>query len=366
MFWLYVRTGQKSDWLSILERLTDNIHHPLWRRKIAYFRVLFYLIDDSKIEKAKQELKAVGLVTANEDDIDILQAYVSLELDGKHFSTKIVYLDRILELSKERANQIQYRGAKAAQYFLIGDQEGAENEISEAISLVRRTEDDEPLTDYERDIFGRLLKTLGFIRRDSKLLDEAIGHFNTLLLENEWTQAGRASIHSEIGECYKHTRAWNDAEKSYRDALASADNSINRIYLAEILLSQDKIDEAAVEIDKIDRNSLNRHEFDDFVFTLSMIAIRSKNEDKLREAKDLLEALKTSDPYFTEHRLKLLLDVTNTLTSGNASIKTNTDSAPGGVASVFSSFLLLEPNVMGIGINFNAVIEYFLKKKPRK
>jgi hypothetical protein len=86
---------------------------------------------------------------------------------------------------------------------------------------------------------------------------------------------------------------------------------------------------------------------------------------KLREAKKLLEELETTEPYFNERRLTLLLGITNALISGTVSEEAKAASKPeGGVASATSSFLLLQPNFMGIGINFNAIIDYFLQKKP--
>jgi hypothetical protein len=63
--------------------------------------------------------------------------------------------------------------------------------------------------------------------------------------------------------------------------------------------------------------------------------------------------------------LTLLLGITTALTSGIVSEEAKVASKPeGGIASASSNFLLLQPNFMGIGINFNAIIDYFLKKKP--
>src|SRR5947209_16952566 len=40
LFWLYIHTDREAEWLSVLERLRNNIQHPQWQRKIAYFRAL--------------------------------------------------------------------------------------------------------------------------------------------------------------------------------------------------------------------------------------------------------------------------------------------------------------------------------------
>ena len=105
----------------------------------------------------------------DETDLDLLHLYVDLEFDDQPFAARIAILDRILALGEERQNQLQYRGAKAIQYFLIGDVKTAELQLSEAVGIVRETEKDEPLEGYERHLFGRLLQLLGSLKHDKDM-----------------------------------------------------------------------------------------------------------------------------------------------------------------------------------------------------
>ena len=89
-------------------------------------------------------------VTKDEADLDLLHLYVDLEFDDPPFAARIAILDRILALGEERQNQLQYRGAKAIQYFLIGDVKTAELQLSEVVGMVRETEKDESLEGYEK------------------------------------------------------------------------------------------------------------------------------------------------------------------------------------------------------------------------
>lgn len=80
----------------------------------------------------------------------------------------------------------------------------------------------------------------------------------------------------------------------------------------------------------------------------------------------MLQSLGTAEPLFNERRLNLLLRVTETLASGKASTEAKSDSTPDGGLATVSNFFLLEPNIAGIGINFNAIINYFARKKAKK
>jgi tetratricopeptide (TPR) repeat protein len=365
--WLYRRTDRISDWLSVLDRLRNNIRHPRWQRKIAYFRALFYLAPGGDRGKARDELKQIGPITTDEDDIELLQLYVDLEFDDAPFSTKLAYLDRLLALGEERSNQLQYRGGKAVQYLFINDQAAAERELVQAIDLARGTEAEDPFNNFERHLFGRLLQMLATIRQDGSLFEEAIGHFNTLLLDDDWTNIGRVGVLREMGDCHKYAGAWDKAEASYRAALAVADNQLDRIHVAECLRNQKQIEASIEQIDRVDRTALGRHEYEDFVFVLSAIAIWSGARARLLEAKDLLERITIAEPYFNERRLKLLVAVTGTLASGSASAEVKAETTKrGGLASLSASFFQLEPNAMSVGVNFDAVIDQLLERKPRK
>ncbi len=365
--WLYRRTDRTGDWLSVLDRLRDNIRHPRWQRKITYFRALFHLAPGGDRNKARDELKQIDPITTDEDDIELLQLYVDLEFDDAPFSTKLAFLDRLLALGEERSTQLQYRGGKAVQYLMIDDQAAAERELVQAIDLARKTEGEDPFNNFERHLFGRLLQMLATIRQDGALFEEAIGHFNALLLDDNWTNIGRAGVLREIADCHKYAGAWDRAEASYRAALAVVDNQLDRIHVAECLLNQKHIEASIEQIDRVDRAALGRHEFEDFAFVLSAIAIWSGIRARLLEAKDLLERLRTAEPYFNERRLKLLVAVTGTLASGSASADAKAESTKQGrLASLSSSFFRLEPNVISVGINFDAVIDQLLERKPRK
>jgi tetratricopeptide (TPR) repeat protein len=312
-------------------------------------------------------LKKVGSVTADEDDVALLQLYIDLESEDEPFAQRMVLLDRLLVVSKERSDQLQYRGAKAVQYFLIKDKVTAEREVAKAIDGVKATIEDDPLSDYERLIMGRLLQLLASFRNDAALFKEAIGIYNELLLEDNWTKTGRARLHHEIGDSYKLAGDWAAAEAAYRYALTLEENQLDHIHLADCLLHLKRLDEAVAEIEKIDRSKLERHEFEDYIFVLSAIAIWSEKGPLLQESKELLTAATITEPYFNERRLALLLSVGETLARGSASAKAKANSTPpGGVASAASSFILLQPNIMGIGINFNAIIDYVLRRKTKE
>lgn len=364
LLWLYVRLDRAFELEGVLTSLRNNIQHPMWRRKIAYFMALSNLGPGGDRKKAREEFAKVGAVSLKEDDIELLQLYLDLEIDDEPFSTRIKYIDRILSLSSDLSNQMQYRGAKAIHYFMIGDRSAAVSELTETLNLATSSEASNPPSRFVRLIQARLMTLLSSLTGDSGLRKTAIGHYHSLLLEDNVTGAGRAALLREIGDCYKYGRDWPNAINTYCDALTADHNPLDKIHLAECLVQTNQVDAAVEQIDSIDRASLGRHEFEDFVFAFASVAVWKSEEARLREAKGLLEGLKTVEPYFNERRLSLLVSVANTLVTGNASEKAKSDSAPDeNPLSVASNIFIMKPTFMGMGININAIVEYLLKKR---
>lgn len=361
--WLYIKTGRSSDWLDSLERLRDNIHHPSWRQKIAYFRALFYLQPQFSREDARRELKKAGPITADETDIELLQIFIDLELSRLSFAERLKYLDRILAISNDLGDQLQYRGSKAIQYFLIGDLAAAERLMAEVVQL-GRDPGNQPLSRYQNHMFVHGVQHLGMLRHDRSLLEESLDILNGMLLDDDWTSLGRASINREIGESYKFLEDWASAEKAHKEALAFDENPIDRIHISEALLYQKKVDEACAEIDQLKEGDLSGSAYEDYVFAYAIIAIWSAKQGRLEKASSLLETYTPKEPYFRERRLTLLLSVNSAISNGKVSPKQKQESAPkGGFLSLLSKVLMIQPNVAGIGINFNAILDELAKKR---
>jgi tetratricopeptide (TPR) repeat protein len=230
--------------------------------------------------------------------------------------------------------------------------------------MVRQTEADEPLEGYEKHLYGRLLQFLGSLRRDKPMLKESALQFHALLLEDRWTQSGRANIQRELGDSYRYADEWDQAETAYREAIALGGSDLNKVHIAECLLYRKQVAAAAAEIDSAKRETLPRHESEDFVFAYAAIAIWSARPERLTEAKTLLQAMGTADPVFNDRRLNLLLRVAETLASGTASAAAKADRTPTGGLATASNFFLLQPTLVGLGIDFNEMLEHLARKDP--
>lgn len=160
---------------------------------------------------------------------------------------------------------------------------------------------------------------------------------------------------------------WRDAETIIRIAIELHETDVDRIHLAEALLYKKKIDDACIEIDKLHADDLTSPALDDYSLTYAAIAIWSEKQERLENAKRILKNYNPSEPYFRERRLHLLLTVTEGINRQIISQTQKDETTPkSGFLAFLTKFVMLQPNLAGIGLNFNAIFDEIAARKKLK
>ncbi|SDG73742.1 SEC-C domain-containing protein [Pelagibacterium luteolum] len=360
LFTLYLRLDLWSDWRAALGRLRGNIEHDKWYRKVGYYLALSYLGPKGDRIAGRRELAKLGPITNEETDLELLQIYVDLEFDDLAFADRMSILDRILQLSEERSNQMQYRTGKAIQYYLIDDRKTAGEILDDVVARAQSTREADPFDVRERHLFAGVLQLLGSLRRDADLMRRSTTEFEMLLEEDCWTDLGRAKILRELGDTHRYAGNFEIAEQVYRDAVAIGGLGLDQVYVAECLLRRGLVDRAVAELEKADTRLLVGREFEDYTHCYGVVALAAKKMPMLNTALNMLKQLKSSEPVFNTQRLELLVNVTDML----AGKQVKSDTTAGGLGT-YANFLILQPSLFGFGINFNAIIDYLSRKKPK-
>lgn len=358
LFLCHTKANMMDDFPAVLERLRGNIKGTEWQRKIVYFHAVHALGTNWDKSAGRRELKKLGSI-ADDNDIEMLQLYLDLYWDDLSFSARQDLIDRILKLSKKLSDRLHYKGTKAFLYLTIGDHGKAEDELCEVIAEVEAKNGVEDLNEHVRYRYALALDLLGALRQDDSLLMQALGLYQTLLKEIHWTPSGHANILSKIGEIYCHKNEWENAHSFYMQALEINPAEIHKVFLCECLLQMDEIEEASKTLSDVKLDDMTNEEELDYVFALAALAIVTEDRECLENAKTALQAAQVQEPYFRERRNHFLLNVQESLAAGTS--ETLVRKTRRLVASLFSrstiSYLILQPNIMGIGIDLGKIFE---------
>ena len=361
----YQKLGRPDEFPVALERLRSNINHSRWHRRIIYLHALHALSPNWNEIAGQQELKKLGSMEA-EADVEILQLYIDLFGSILGFAERQRLVDRVILIAEKEVDRLHYRCLKAIGYLMIGDQQGAELELSSALASYQASRNESSESLYEKHRYAMATELQGRLRNDFSLLDITIQLCSELLDSDKWTEAGRASVYRQLGDALRCKSEWGAAKDAYAKAIELQNLPIFKVFLAECLLHLDGPKVAASTLNSISIADLDTSEAIDYVFTFALVAIEGGEEETLKSAEQLLRNRKIPEPYFQKHRETLLLSIIDTLRNGPSA--TRTQSARlilKGMVSTITRYLKLEPNIMGIGLNVGKMLEDYGNSKSK-
>ena len=180
-----------------------------------------------------------------------------------------------------------------------------------------------------------------------------------------------ALLHHQLGECHRHAKHWPEGETAYRAAIATVPSGISSVFLAECVLAQGRANEAKRIFDAVGRDQLDDSEKYDHAYAATRIAAHTKEKTRMELALALWKVTRTAAPYFEERRLNLILYLTNAIADAKAA--TGLPALMRALSEpvrALNRYVMLQPNIMGVGLNLNAIADDLqgprTKQPPRK
>jgi tetratricopeptide (TPR) repeat protein len=360
LMWGYARKGWLNRLSDVLDRLKVNIQDPRWQAKIAYHRSVCALWRNDR-DLAKREFASIQPITTDCSDVDLLQLYVDLYGTDIGMMERLRFFDRIRELSKSVSDKLQYGGARAFELLLHGDEQGALSAFNTVIQLGREFEAEKPFSPRAESWFCKTLEGQAIVARDQALFAEIDMRITKLInLQDEWTPGGRAQLLRSLGDCRRYGGVFTAAIATYQesDKLVSAPEL--RTFQAECELHLGNLDEAYRLIRTVPVDELDLPERADHAFTNFYIAIARGDKRSLLDARDLLTSVTTKQPYFETRRLQHIVTIGEALEAiQNKAPLPEVNPLISGLQRL-SRYALLQPNLAGIGLNANVMIDDFI------
>ncbi|RYG98841.1 MAG: hypothetical protein EON58_05880 [Alphaproteobacteria bacterium] len=357
LMWGYARLGWQAKLPVVLERLKGNIDDPRWLAKIAYQRGICALWRGNRALAAK-EIEIIGPITAAHEDVDLLQIQLDLHGPSMGLSERLAFYNRIAELSTSRPDKIQYGAALAFELLMASDPKGARSKFAEVTSLAREMEEEKPLSMAGETWFCKALEGLAIIEQDKSLFEEIVTRLRGLLAEHDsLTPAGHAGLLRSIGDAQRYGGQYDEAIRSYQASFSALPDQVVRTFEAECQLRLGHVDAAYKLIRAIPIDDLDGPERADHAFTYFYVALARRDQRSLNDARELLKAAKTPQPFFETQRLQHIVKIGEAI---EAIQKDRPLPEAGPMLTglkALSRYIQLQPNFCGIGLNLNNIID---------
>ncbi|MCD6495503.1 SEC-C domain-containing protein [Candidatus Bipolaricaulota bacterium] len=355
----YFHTGQSEEFPSVLERLSNAIDDPRWRDKIRYFHALWWLLDKQDRKASLSVISEIDIAAS--DDSEILSLFVDVSPPEIPFKTKVEILDRIVANVKRPSEVLQYKILKGIAYCLINEiPEGCEI-MGEAIAAYEEMDADEK-TAYGAFHLARGLQVLGEFKGNITVVRDAITHYMAIKQEaadSHYAGAYFADIEKALGDCYSFLKEYDRASQHYQTSLQHEDSDLTRVFLARVLVNLGDLEQARQTLHLLDVFEFNEYAHYDYAISWTILATRSLAAEDLEIAKMNLKEAKSSWPIFVSQRDSALIDLLETSPCNTRGRFTR-------LIGALNRYVSLNPNVFGIGINFNRIVEDVNEKEGKR
>lgn len=261
-------------------------------------------------------------------------------------------LDKIVAEGRSPSVRLQYRGVRALQLMLIGDQEGCIAELRSAISEYKERSTNRT-DEYGTLQLARSCELLAGLTNDKELFGEAEGLLRKLLATEQYTPSGRAMLWRDLGDVLLDQGQAPEATDAYLRSLDYLDTSLGRLKVAKGMAVMGRNDRAREYVGGLDYSALSKPEKFDYNTVAARTAVAGGDAAERNAIAIRFKELEVTDPYFRDIRNAVVTELRTPEHHGEVR-------AAGFFTRILrgaSRYLLLQPNICGLGVNVNTILE---------
>jgi tetratricopeptide (TPR) repeat protein len=338
---------------AVLERLGDSINDAGWKLKIDYHKCVYLYIYKNNSEATFQILKKYEWNCLN--DVDLLTLYLDAKSDDLNQVEKINISKKIFNLTSSLSLKLQYGNLLGIQYCLL-------NDLEKGVPIIKKSiRDYEEVSKESRSLIGRhylslSYKHLGEITGNDKHIIKAAELLEYELMDEEYSKLGCSQLWFDLGDCYYHLKEFEKSLKAYNKSLELNQSDLVIIFKARVLIELKETDKAKALLDDVKNEQLSNSNYFDYAISRCYLAFQSLNLSDIDEGLDLIKRITTKDPLFKDVAQKLLIQLYE--------IKSTNKNTPEAESALkkFNRYVSLKPNMFGIGIDINAIIDDIVQK----
>lgn len=354
----YFKTGQSEEFPSTLDRLANAIDDPRWRDKVVYLRALWWLLDKNDRNSSFSAVSVVDIESCK--DPEILTLYIDVSFQKQSFKITLEILDRIIENTHKESYKLQYTVLKGIAYCLI-------NEVDQGCEIIKEATDNyQKLSDENRTPYGdhqlaHSLHILGEFLGDGNIVRETIAQYEAILHDVKkqgYTEAYAAVIKKSLGDCLSFLKEYHEAVKYYQESLRDENVDLTKVFLSRAYVNLSDSESGRGLLKSIDAAQFDENSHYDYAISWAILATHSLLPEDLETAKSQLKQAESNWPLFIGQRDSILIQLLET-------VPKKPKSAIKDLVRSLNRYVSLNPNLFGVGINFNKIVEDIDRKHAR-
>lgn len=340
---------------SAIEHLRHAVDSERWKVHLDYQLTSLHFLYQNDLTSAR---KIAGQYSWESlSDVPFLTMWLSLFAERLDHVEVTAVAERILSMSDDDEIRLQYGCLIGVQHCLLMNFDKGIPIISEAIH-----EYEERVPETSREIFGQhrladAYKILADCSGETDHTESALIRFQSLAAYPDFTPAGLAMVWMSIGECYFGLRRFEDSNNAYDRSLSYEKTGLAQAFQARTLIAMGRYPEARTTLKEVITSALSRANRLDFAISTARLALATSQSEDIEHALIALKASESNDPLFQNMVRDLLIELYEIRDHAGNSEAAET------ILQRLNRYVLLRPNFMGLGIDFNAIFKDMLEPR---
>jgi hypothetical protein len=354
---------------AFLQNAEKVVPLPQFRERAVYLRALWKYLAEDDASAARHELAQIDVARCQHREtlelyIDVFRRILSprekLELAGR--VVELAKANRTLKAERrDKTIVLQYTCVQASSLVLLGEKVRATallKAVTEGIAPFKQ-----PRSPEEVDESVHLAHALA-LRAGLEQNSETGGVAERIIRSiprEQFTSTGKAMLEMDLGRLLMQRGAFGDAAAAFALADALSPDIVSKIKLGHAAALAGKLENANVALSAIDVATLPGGLQLEYMEALADFVMAANDRVRARNVVADLKRLKEDEPYFAEHRNQVIITLQDFISSSSVTAPP----PPRGIAGVLSwinQYSELKPNVFGLGINLNAVLDRIIRR----
>lgn len=340
----------------VLDRFAALIDDPRWAHQVLLQRAYWALGSEWNRERGKELLSGLDLNKVS--DPELLTVFLDVFSAELSAPETLELCDRILGLTEDPSYQLHYSVLKGILWIFLRETESAVSIIEGALDA---TQDEVLETVWGQSARIGAHHLLGAQQDDEEHLAKASQLCREALDVSGHSDEWRAYLHQVLGDIAVHLGNHETALEEYERSLKLDDLVPVRISLVRCHLALGDVERAGEDFSVLEPSELDEEEHVDYVLARAGLLFHPHDGALRAELRKQLEAL---DPPFPMHReaRDQLIRYAIELDAEGSGLMTKVKR----VWESLGSYVILQPNFFGIGVDLKAMGDALLGVSDRE
>ncbi|WP_433775555.1 tetratricopeptide repeat protein [Bacillus wiedmannii] len=355
-----IKTGNLDiDFIAMLNNLRGTFNNLYWHQLLTYYKAVWYYLYQNNLKEAAVILSEVSYKEIH--NVGFLQLYLDVKNKDLSFSEKMEIIDLLITRSNSPTEKMQYMATKGVEFIHIDDIEKSKELFNEAVIFAEKNIHHFNKT-YDYFHLGNLYNQVGKMFDNKGYLENAVTYYTKIFEDKNVTQKGISNAYARLGDAYLNLDNPEKALECYEKSVEIDENILSKIFIARMFTINEEFEKASEILNSINISELEDEGKLDFAFVYAELMLHAKKKDGIEFILIKLKELEISSKYFNDKKNKFIIDLQDLLHTSN-----DNDESSGirGFLEKLNNSLILQPNIAGIGINFNEILKSILKRKSK-